>query len=158
MEHTNPINILIADDDEDDLAFAVEALKESRLKNNVYCVKNGEDLLNFLNQKGEYDKKNAPTPDLILLDLNMPKMSGIEALKEIRESENFKLIPVIILTTSQAEQDIIDTYKLGANSYMIKPVDFPGLVEQMKILKTYWVQFVKLPPNTSKHEKGVDMC
>lgn len=158
MENQQPINILIADDDNDDLTFAVEALKESRVQNNIYCVSNGEELMDFLYHRGKYNEQNSPTPDLILLDLNMPRKNGTEALKEIREEEAFKQIPVIILTTSQAEQDIIKTYKLGANSYMIKPVDFEGLVEQMKVLKTYWVQFVKLPPNNDKHPNGEILC
>lgn len=158
MDTTEPINILIADDDDEDLSFAVEALKESRLKNNIYCVKNGVELLEFLQHKGQYNKDNAPRPDLILLDLNMPKKNGREALKEIRETDGLSHIPIIILTTSQAEHDILDTYTLGANSYLIKPVDFEGLVEQMKMLKTYWVQFVKLPHNGGAHEKGVSHC
>ncbi len=143
----HPINILIADDDEDDLFFATKALKESRLKNNVFCVHDGLELMDFLKKRGDYTEKTAPTPDLILLDLNMPKKNGREALKEIRDDENLNQIPVVILTTSEADQDILSSYKLGANSYIKKPVDFAGLVELMKALKIYWVQFVKLPPN-----------
>lgn len=146
-----PINILIADDDEDDLIFAKKALKESRLKNNVYCVEDGLELMDYLLKRGKFNSENAPTPDLILLDLNMPKKSGREALKEIRGDDGLNQIPVVILTTSDAEQDIIISYKLGANSYIKKPVDFEGLVDLMKALKTYWVQFVKFPPNDDKH-------
>jgi CheY-like chemotaxis protein len=158
MNTTEPINILIADDDDDDLFLSIEALKQSRLKNNVYCVHDGEELMDFLNHNGKYSKENSPIPDLILLDLNMPKKNGKEALKEIRNNEDLKHIPVVVLTTSQAEQDIINTYKLGANSYITKPVNFDGLVDIMKTLKTYWVQFVKLPPNGAKHHKGNDYC
>ncbi|HSH56156.1 MAG TPA: response regulator [Candidatus Limnocylindrales bacterium] len=152
----SPINILIADDDEDDIFFAVEALNKSRLANNVFCVKDGAELLDFLNKHGKYTAESAPTPDLILLDLNMPKKNGREALKEIKSDERFDQIPVVILTTSDAEQDIIASYKLGANSYINKPVDFDGLVDIMKALKTYWVQFVKLPPNGARREISSD--
>ncbi len=149
-----PINILIADDDEDDIFFVVEALSKSRLANNVYCVRDGVELLDFLHKRGSYTEETAPTPDLILLDLNMPKKNGREALKEIKSDEQFEQIPVVILTTSDAEQDIVAAYKLGANSYINKPVDFDGLVDVMKVLQTYWVQFVKLPPNGTKHGLG----
>ncbi|HSH55385.1 MAG TPA: response regulator [Candidatus Limnocylindrales bacterium] len=149
-----PINILIADDDEDDLFFATKALKESRLQNNVFCVYDGVELMDFLHKRGSFTEATAPTPDLILLDLNMPKKNGREALKEIRADENLNQIPIVILTTSEAEQDIVASYKLGANSYIKKPVDFEGLVELMRVLKTYWVQFVKLPPNDSKRDIG----
>lgn len=158
MKKTVPINILIADDDEEDLIIAVEALQENRVQNNIYCVKDGEELMDYLLHRGSYSKDNAPRPDIILLDLNMPKKNGREALKEIRQHTELKHIPIVVLTTSKAEQDILETYKLGANSYLTKPIDFEGLVEQMKILETYWVQFVKLPPNASKHEAGKDFC
>ncbi len=149
-----PINILIADDDEDDIFFAVEALNKSRLANKVYCVHDGVELMDFLHNRGKYEGEDIPVPDLILLDLNMPKMNGREALKELRSDERLEHIPVVILTTSSADQDILASYKLGANSYINKPVDFDGLVDIMKALKTYWVQFVKLPPNRAKNDRN----
>lgn len=141
-----PVNILIADDDPDDRYLAQSALDESRLKNKVFFVSNGEELLDFLHNRNNYaSKEEYPTPDLILLDLNMPKKSGIEALTEIRNDPELKHLPVIILTTSEADQDIMDTYRLGVNSFITKPISFEGLVDVMKVLKLYWFQIVKLP-------------
>jgi CheY-like chemotaxis protein len=152
MNKLAPVTILLADDDPDDRFLAQNALEQSRLRNNIYFVADGEELMDFLEHKGKYtSEKDAPTPDLILLDLNMPKKSGVEALKLIRENEQLKHIPVVILTTSEAEQDILDTYKLGVNSFITKPVSFEGLIEVMKVLKRYWFQIVKLPHDDSNN-------
>jgi len=138
--------ILIAEDDEDDCLLAIEAFEESQLLNELYIVKDGEELLDFLNHRGIYqDPKNSPRPGLILLDLNMPKKDGREALKEIKSDSNLCSIPIIILTTSKAEDDICHSYLLGGNSFIVKPVTFEGLVEMMKKLGNYWFEMVELP-------------
>jgi len=140
------ITILMADDDEDDRLMAEEALKEAKLLNPVKFVKDGEELLDYLYQRGEYSNGNsAPRPGLILLDLNMPRKDGREALREIKADPELKQIPIVVLTTSVAEEDIYRTYDLGVNSYITKPVAFEGLVDVMKHLANYWFNIVKLP-------------
>ena len=140
------ITILMADDDEDDRLMAEEALKEAKLLNPVKFVKDGEELLDYLYQRGEYSNgKSAPRPGLILLDLNMPRKDGREALREIKADPELKQIPIVVLTTSVAEEDIYRTYDLGVNSYITKPVAFEGLVDVMKHLANYWFNIVKLP-------------
>lgn len=146
MTNQAPINILLVDDDEDDLYFTHRALEKSNLPNNTYMVHDGIELMDYLNHQGKYTSETAPRPDLILLDLNMPKMNGTEALKELRSHKNLAHIPVILFTTSSAEQDINMSYKLGANSYIKKPGDFNKLVEIMTALKTYWIENASLPP------------
>ncbi len=141
----SPIIILMADDDEDDRMMTEQAMRKNHLANEIRFVVDGEDLLNYLNRKGKYNSENAPTPDLILLDLNMPKKSGLEALKEVKNDKNLKWIPVIILTTSSAEEDIIKSYNLGVNSFITKPVTFDGLVKVVKEIDNYWFEVVKLP-------------
>lgn len=140
------ITILMADDDEDDRLLAVDALKESKVLNDLYCVEDGVELLDFLRNQGKYaNSESAPRPGLILLDLNMPRMDGREALKEIKADANLRSIPVVILTTSKEEEDKLKGYDLGAASYITKPIDFDGLVDLMKTLGKYWVEFVELP-------------
>lgn len=144
MEKT--ITILMADDDEDDRLMAQEALQEARLANDLHFVLDGEELMDYLYHQGKYtDVSNAPRPGLILLDLNMPKKDGREALKEIKSDPALRQIPIVVLTTSKAEEDIYRSYNLGVNSYITKPVSFEGLVEVMKALSIYWFQIVKLP-------------
>nr|WP_202895649.1 response regulator [Iningainema tapete] len=136
----------MADDDEDDCMLAREALTESRLANKLHIVNDGEELMDYLYQRGRYaENRDAPRPSLILLDLNMPKKDGREALKEIKADPILRQIPVVILTTSKAEEDIDYTYNLGANSFIIKPVTFAGLVEVMKAIGKYWFEIVELP-------------
>ncbi|MCX7594763.1 MAG: response regulator [Fischerella sp.] len=140
------ITILMADDDEDDCMLAREALTESRLANNLHIVKDGEELMDYLHKRGRYaDPKISPRPGLILLDLNMPKKDGREALKEIKNDPRLRQIPVVVLTTSKAEEDIYRTYDLGANSFIIKPVTFAALVEVMRTIGKYWFEIVELP-------------
>lgn len=136
----------MADDDEEDLMLAKSALAACRLANDLYCVRNGEELLDYLYQRGNYtDPKMSPRPGLILLDLNMPRKDGREALREIKSNPDLRLIPIVILTTSKAEEDIYRTYDLGANSYITKPVTFNSLVEVMQGLGRYWFEIVDLP-------------
>lgn len=140
------ISILMADDDEDDCMLASEALTESNLQHQLHIVKDGEELMDYLYQRGKYENsENATPPGLILLDLNMPKKDGREALKEIKSNPTFKHIPVVILTTSKAEEDIQLSYYLGANSFIIKPVTFASLVKVMKTIGKYWFDIVELP-------------
>jgi len=141
-----PITILIADDDEDDRLLAEDALRENRLVNDLRFVEDGEELMEYLLQQGKYsDPRDAPRPGLILLDLNMPRKDGREALEEIKSNDLLRRIPVVILTTSKAEEDILKTYDLGVNSFITKPVTFDGLVELMQLLGRYWFEIVELP-------------
>jgi len=138
--------ILIAEDDEDDYLLTIEAFEESQLLNDLYIVKDGEELLDFLYHRGVYKEiKSSPRPGLILLDLNMPKKDGREVLKEIKGDSSLCSIPIIILTTSKAEEDIYLSYLLGGNSFIVKPVTFKGLVEIIKQLGNYWFEIVELP-------------
>ncbi|MEW6468761.1 MAG: response regulator [Bacteroidota bacterium] len=140
------IEILLADDDAEDRMLIIDALQESRLKNKIQEVENGEELMQYLHNKGRFaDRKKYPKPGLILLDLNMPKKDGREALKEIKEDKKLRAIPIIILTTSKAEEDILKTYNLGVNSYITKPVTFSAMVDVMKALNKYWLEIVDLP-------------
>jgi len=142
------IHIVIAEDDEEDRMLTREAMIESRVKNTVHFVEDGEYLMDYLHNKGDFsDKSKYPAPGLILLDLNMPRKDGREALKEIKSNEHLKRIPVVILTTSKAEEDIIRTYDLGVNSFITKPVTFEGMINVMKTLGTYWLDIVELPAN-----------
>ncbi|NEP57949.1 MAG: response regulator [Symploca sp. SIO2G7] len=136
----------MADDDPDDCMLAKEALAESRLANDLRFVKDGEELLDYLHHRGKYAQLgSSPRPGLILLDLNMPKKDGREALKEIKADPNLRYIPIVVLTTSKAEEDIHRSYDLGANSFIVKPVTFSSLVEVMKTLRKYWFEIVELP-------------
>tara|TARA_R110002167_G_scaffold88122_1_gene237826 strand:- start:716 stop:1183 length:468 start_codon:yes stop_codon:yes gene_type:complete len=141
-----PVTILMADDDEDDRLLTKEALQESRVLNDLHCVEDGVELIHYLKRQGKYsDEDKYPWPSLILLDLNMPRKDGREALKEIKDDPELKAIPVVILTTSQQEEDMIKGYDLGAASFITKPVNFEGLVNLMKALGKYWIEFVELP-------------
>jgi len=145
-----PITILLADDDPDDRMLATDALNESRLANDLRCVENGEELLEYLRREGSFeDPQASPRPGIILLDLNMPRKDGREALKEIKTDARFRRIPVIVLTTSKAEEDIVKTYDLGVSSFITKPISFEGLVNVMKTLGKYWIEIVDLPSPAS---------
>ncbi len=140
------IVILMADDDLDDQLLAKEALVAAKLTNTINFVNDGVDLLDYLYQRGKYSKPDsAPRPGLILMDLNMPRMDGREALGIIKEDKELKTIPVVVLTTSNAEEDILRTYDLGVNSFISKPVSFEKLTETMQGLAQYWFSIVKLP-------------
>lgn len=146
-QEIKPIVILLVDDDADDRMLARDALAESRLANDLREVEDGEQLLDYLNRRGPFvDPERSPRPGLILLDLNMPRKDGREALKEIKADPNFRHIPVVVLTTSKAEEDIYRTYDLGVSSFITKPVSFDGLVSVMRVLGKYWFEIVELPP------------
>lgn len=140
------IVILIADDDEEDSMLACDALKESRLFNEVNCVTDGEELMEYLRCVGRYAPPAlAPRPGLILLDLNMPRKDGREALREIKADPELRQIPVVVMTTSKADQDILQSYNSGASSFITKAVTFQGMVEVMKGLGHYWLELIELP-------------
>ncbi len=141
-----PITILMADDDADDRLMTKEAFAESRLANDLRFVEDGVELLDYLQRRGQYeDPASSPRPGLILLDLNMPKKDGREALQEIKADPNLKSIRVVVLTTSKAEEDIYRTYDLSAASYITKPVTFGAMAEVVKVLGKYWLEIVALP-------------
>jgi two-component system, response regulator len=140
------ITVLLADDDEDDRMMTADALREARISNQLQFVTDGEELIDYLYHRGKYaPPAHAPRPDLLLLDLNMPRMDGREALREMKENPAFRSIPVLVLTTSKTEEDVERIYDLGANSFITKPVTFEGLVQAMKVIGEYWFQIVRLP-------------
>ena len=149
--HGQPIRILVADDDADDRLMIKDAFEESKLANPVDFVEDGVQLMEYLHREGSYkDLVHQPFPGFILLDLNMPRKDGRTALKEIKESPILHRIPIIILTTSKAEEDIVRTYNLGVNSFICKPVSFDKLVEIVKTVGRYWIEIVALPPECQR--------
>lgn len=146
---TNPeekmIDILMVEDNPGDIRLTREALREVKLRNQIYVAGDGYQAMAFLRREGDYS--NAIRPDLILLDLNLPRLNGFEVLKQIKADEALKRIPVVILTTSQAEQDIIKGYDLHANAFVTKPVDLDQFISVVKSIEDFWVEIVKLPPD-----------
>ncbi len=146
MTGTKPIRIVIADDDADDRILIGDAFEEARLKNPVDFVEDGIELLQYLRHEGDYTHLTDDCmPGLILLDLNMPRMDGRSALEEIRKDEKLRRIPVVVLTTSKSEEDILKTYNLGVNSFITKPVTFENLCEVIQVISKYWIEIVALP-------------
>jgi CheY-like chemotaxis protein len=139
------VPILIADDDPDDRDLARDALTESQLLNPIHFVNDGIELLDFLRRTGAYANDETPRPGVILVDLNMPRMDGREAIAEIKSDPALRQIPIVVLTTSKAEEDIFRTYDLGVSSYVVKPVTFKALVDVMTDLGKYWFEVVMLP-------------
>lgn len=149
-DQVRPITILIADDDADDRLMISDALNESRLANDLRFVKDGEELMAYLHRTGAYtDPTKSPRPGIILLDLNMPKKDGREALGEIKADPRIRSIPVVVLTTSKAEEDVYRTYDLGVSSFITKPVTFDSLVTIIRELGRYWFEIVELPKSVS---------
>lgn len=143
-----PVVILMADDDEEDRAFAREAFEASRLANDFRTVEDGVELLAYLRREGTYSESGAaPRPGLILLDLQMPRMDGFGALEQIRGDPALARIPVVVMTTSGADEDIARSYDVGANSYIRKPVTFEGLLDAIRAMGRYWLEIVELPRN-----------
>jgi len=153
LQKSESIDVLLVEDNPGDIRLTEEAFKEANLECNLHVVEDGVEALNFLNQKGDY--KDAPKPDFILLDLNLPKKDGRQVLKEIKESSALKYIPVIILSTSKSEDDIIQTYNLHANCYISKPVDLDNFIEVVQNIKSFWFTIVALPKteNIEKDQK-----
>ncbi len=143
----DPVVILLADDDPDDRELTQRALKRSRVRNSVHCVEDGEELLEYLRKEGRYATAAAPRPGLILLDLNMPRMDGREALEQIKKDPKLRKVPVVVLTTSDAEQDIVRSYDLGVNAFVTKPVTFEGLADVIRVMSDFWFEIVRLPQN-----------
>ncbi len=141
-----PIDILLIEDNPGDVRLTIEALKEGKVYNNLSCAENGEDALNFLRKKGKY--ANAVRPNLIILDLNLPKKDGREVLKEVKEDPDLKRIPIVVLTSSSAEEDILKSYDLHANCYIKKPLDINQFINIVHSIKEFWFSIVLLPPKT----------
>ena len=143
FDELKPAQVLLIEDNEDDVELTLEALNDSRVRLDVHVARNGVEAMEFLKRKGEYADK--PRPDLVLLDLNLPLMDGREVLRGIRDDPDLTDLPVVVLTTSQAEEDILKVYKLHANCYITKPVDFNKFTELIKQIEGFWLQLVKLP-------------
>lgn len=138
-----PVEILLVEDNPGDVDLTLEALEEAKLRNNVHVAEDGVVALEFLRHEGRHSQ--APTPDLILLDLNMPRKDGRDVLREIKEDPDLKRIPVVVLTTSEAEQDILDAYEYRANAYIVKPVDLDQFLGTIRTLEDFWLTVVRLP-------------
>jgi two-component system, chemotaxis family, response regulator Rcp1 len=139
------INILLVEDNPGDVRLTKEAMRDSKVRNNMEVVEDGVEALAFLHKAGPF--AGFFRPDLILLDLNLPRKSGLEVLQEIKADESLKRIPVVILTTSQAEKDIVKSYDLHANAYITKPVDLDQFIAVVKAIEGFWLEIVKLPPD-----------
>jgi len=144
MSSGRPLEILLVEDNPGDVRLTREALKDAKMSNLLHVVEDGAMALDFLHQRGDY--RAAPRPDLILLDLNLPRKNGREVLQEIKEHPRLKIIPVVILTSSQAEEDILGAYSLHANCYITKPVDFAQLTKIVRTIEDFWLSIVTLPP------------
>ncbi len=146
MDEINQVEILIVEDNPSDAEMALRAFKKNNLTNKILVVEDGEEALDYLFKKGQYATKNKDSrPKIILLDLKLPKINGLEVLKEIKSHPETKIIPVIVLTSSKEESDIIESYQLGVNSYIVKPVDFEKFVEAVRDLGFYWLLLNQLP-------------
>ena len=145
QKQLSPVNILLIEDNPADIRLTKEVLKDGRIKNNLSVVMDGEEALHFLRKTGKYEGAELPVIDIVLLDLNLPKKDGREVLAEIKSDPNLKQIPVIILTTSAAEQDIFTTYANHANCYIMKPVDFNQFINVVRTIEDFWLTIVKLP-------------
>jgi CheY-like chemotaxis protein len=153
MSKNEGVVILMADDDDDDYLLTQKALQESKLLNNLSRVKDGEELIDYLKGRGEYAGTVQTRPGVILLDLNMPRKDGREALREIKSDPDLADIPVVVFTTSKAEEDIYRSYKLGVNSFITKPVTFENLIQVMQTLGKYWFEIVELPSKTDGNNR-----
>jgi CheY-like chemotaxis protein len=146
MNH-KPIEILLIEDNPADIRLTKEAFREARIQNNIHVVQDGDGAIAFVHQDEPY--QDAPRPDLILLDLNLPKKDGREVLEEIKADPQIHQIPVVILTTSNDEEDVLRSYNLHANAYLVKPIDVMRFIKMIQSLESFWLSFVRLPPNIS---------
>jgi two-component system, chemotaxis family, response regulator Rcp1 len=144
--NSEPINILLVEDNPGDARLAVEALKDSKIHNKLYHVEDGVEAMRFLHHRVEHE--HVPPPDLILLDLNLPKKDGREVLAEIKEDPELRFVPVVVLTTSAAERDLVKSYDLHANAYIVKPIDLGQFIDVVQAIENFWFSIVKLPPTT----------
>jgi len=138
--------ILIADDDPKDVELTLEALSDYNLANRIVVVKDGVEAMEYLRCEGKYKQRPPGNPAVILLDIKMPRMDGLEVLQAIRSDARLKMLPVVILTSSREEQDLIRTYELGVNAYVVKPVDFKNFIESVKQVGVFWAIINELPP------------
>ncbi|WP_324758458.1 response regulator [Haloarcula sp. GH36] len=143
-ENGRPVEILLAEDNPGDVRLTEKALEKGKVLNNLHVVNDGVEAMHYLRQEGEYE--SSPRPDLLLLDLNMPRMDGQEVLAEMKSDEDLRRIPVVVLTSSGAEEDIVESYDLHANAYLTKPVDFSGFVDIVGSIEEFWLRVVKQPP------------
>jgi chemotaxis family two-component system response regulator Rcp1 len=144
----NPIEILLVEDNPGDVDLTREALESGKIRNLLHVAANGEEAMAFLRHKGKYT--NAPRPDLVLLDLNLPRMDGREVLAQIKSDDDLKRIPVVVLTSSKAEEDILKVYNLHANCYITKPMDLLQFLKVVRVIEDFWFTIVKLPPKEDK--------
>jgi two-component system, chemotaxis family, response regulator Rcp1 len=144
MNTARPIEILLIEDSPSDVALTIEAFHEGKIANNLNCAADGVEALAYLRQQGKF--ANAQRPDLIMLDLNLPKKDGREVLRELKNDPSLKLIPIIVLTTSKADKDVLQSYELNANCYITKPVDFQQFIDVVKSIERFWLSVVTLPP------------
>jgi CheY-like chemotaxis protein len=149
FERSRPVEILLVEDNLGDARLTQEALKEGKIRNNLHHAKDGVEALQFLRREGVHAA--APTPDIVLLDLNLPKKDGRQVLAEMKADEALKTIPVVVLTTSEAEQDILRSYELHANCYVTKPVDLEKFISIVRAIEDFWLAVVKLPPSQAAH-------
>lgn len=140
-----PIEVLLVEDNPGDVRLMKEALKDAKVKNNLYVVSDGEEALSFLRRQENYSSYSPPMPDLIMLDLNLPRKDGREVLQEIKNDPDLMHIPVVIVTTSSAEEDVLKSYNLHANCYVTKPVDLEQFIKVVKAIENFWLTIVKLP-------------
>lgn len=134
------VNILLVEDNPDDIKITERALERGKVLNKLYVVRDGQEALDFLYHKGDYsDPQKAPRPGLILLDINLPKLNGIDVLKKVKSDEKLRRIPIIMLTVSKRDEDVVRSYDLGVNSYIVKPVEFDKFVETIKNIELYWI-------------------
>ncbi len=140
---TKPVTILLVEDNEGDVGLVEEVFEEAKIRNILHVAEDGEEAMLFLHKEGPYT--DVPTPDIILLDLNLPQKDGREVLEEIKTDEHLKRIPVVVLTTSKAEEDILKSYNLHANSYITKPVDFDQFIKVIRAIEDFWLEVVRLP-------------
>ena len=141
--HAEPVEILLVEDDQDDIFLTKKAFEQQNVLNNLHVVRDGVDAMDFLRQEDEH--ADAPRPDIILLDLNLPTMDGDEVLEAIEGEPDLRTIPVVVLTSSEAEEDIVRSYELNANAYLTKPVDFEGFMGVVDSIDQFWINFVKVP-------------
>lgn len=150
--NARPVDILMVEDNPGDVELSLDALKEGKLLNEVHVARDGEQALDFLYKRGAFTA--APTPDIILLDLNMPRLNGIEVLRIIKGDDQLKHIPVVVLTSSEADRDVLESYRLHANCYLVKPVDVEKFLTVIHTFENFWLNVVTLPPQESPKESG----
>src|SRR6185503_4180378 len=145
-------HILLVEDDPNDMDLTLAALDEYNLANNVLAVRDGEEALDYLYRRGKFEMRAGGNPIVILLDLKMPKVNGLEVLKNIKADEDLKIVPVVVLTSSRETRDLIECYRLGVNAYVVKPVNYNDFKKAVQQLGVFWVTFNELPPLTCKEE------